>query len=191
MSEPKIPIGSFSGWLLFRCISLFSLIGGLVLILANVHPLEFGFFCMGMFVALVGLASAHDQIYGVADEHGIHYRQYFASRSLKWEDIATISWAHAALVYFHLKGRGRSHKTLTAQSLQNRSWAELLSEEPEVIRWLTLVKPAAADGIQIRYPQATLAPPFRWNPFKASRIAQFIFVLAVIILIFSMIYARR
>jgi len=191
MSEAKIAVGSFSSWLLFRCISLFSLIGGLVLILTNVHPLKLEFFCMGMFVALVGLASAHDQIYGVADEDGIHYRQYFASRFLKWEDIATISWAHAGIVCFDLKGRGRSHKTLTAQSLQNRSWAELLSEEPEVIRWLALVKPATADGIEIRYPQATLPPLFRWNPLKANRIVQFIFVLAVIILIFSMIYARR
>ena len=191
MSEPKIAVGSFSGWLLFRCISLFSLIGGLVLVLAKIHPLELGFFCMGMFVALVGLASAHDQIYGVADEHGSHYRQYFASTFLKWEDIATISWAHAGLIYFHLKGRGRSHKTLVAQSLQNRSWAELLSEEPEVIRWLTLVKPATADGIGIRYPQATLPPLFRWNPLKASGIAPSMFVLAVVILIFSMIYAHR
>jgi hypothetical protein len=146
---------------------------------------------MGAFILLIGLGASYDQIYGVAGENGIHYRQFFASRFLKWEDIATIGWAHAGLVYFHLKGRGRSHKTLTAQSLQNRSWAELLSEEPEVVRWLTLVKPAAADEIKIRYPQATLPPLLRWNPLKASQIVQFMFVLAVIILIFSMIYARR
>jgi len=171
--------------------SLVTLIGGLVLMLANLHPFPSMFFCIGAFILLIGVGATYDQIYGVAGENGIQYRQFFASRFLKWEDIGTISWAHAGLVYFHLKGRGRSHKTLTAQSLQNRSWAELLSEEPELVRWLTLVKPAAADGIEIRYPQATLPPLFRWNPLKASQIAQFMFVLAVIILIFSMIYARR
>jgi hypothetical protein len=191
MSETKIAIGSFSNWLLFRCMSLVTLIGGIVLMLANLHPFPSLFFCTGAFILLIGLGTTYDQIYGVAGENGIQYRQFFASRFLKWEDIATIGWAHAGLVYFHLKGRGRSHKTLTAQSLQNRSWAELLSEEPEVIRWLTLVKPAAAGGIEIRYPQATLPPLFRWNPLKASQIAQFMFVLAVIILIFSMIYAHR
>ena len=191
MSGARIAVGSFSNWLLFRVISLAAFIAGLGLVVYNLRPFELQFFCIGTLVSLIGLAGSHDQIYGVADEDGIHYRQYFASRFLKWEDIASISWAHASLVYFHLKGRGRSHKTLTAQSLQNRSWAELLSEEPEVIRWLTLVKPVAADGIEIRYPQAALPPLFRWNPFKASRVAQFMFVLAVIILIFLMIYARR
>jgi hypothetical protein len=191
MSEPKIAVGSFPSWLFFRCFSLVTVISGLVLMLANLHPFPSLFFCIGAFILLIGLGATHDQIYGVASEDGIQYRQFFASRFLKWEDIATISWAHAGLVYFHLKSRGRSHKALTAQSLQNRPWAELLSEEPEVIRWLTLVRPTAADGIEIRYPQATLPPLFRWNPFKASRIAQFMFVLAVMILIFSMIYARR
>ena len=191
MSEAKIAVGSFSSWLLFRFISLMMLIGGLALMLANLYPFPSLFFCMGAFILLMGLGSAYDQIYGVAGEDGIQYRQFFASRFLKWEEIATISWAHAGLVYFHLKGRGRARGTLTAQSLQNRSWAELLSEEPEVIRWLTLVKPSAADGIEIRYPQATLPPLFRWNPLKASRIAQFMFVLAVVILVFSVIYGHR
>jgi len=191
MSEPKIPVGSFSSWLLFRCMSLVTLISGLVLMLANLYPFPSLFFCMGAFILLIGVGVTYDQIYGVASEDGIRYRRFFASRFLKWEDIATISWPHAGLIYFHLRGRGRSHKILAAQSLQNRSWAELLSEEPEVIRWLTLVKPAAADGIEIRYPQATWPSLFRWNPLKASQIAQFMFVLAVIILIFSMIYGRR
>lgn len=191
MSKAKIAVGSFSSGLFFRCISLAMLIGGLVLMIANLHPFPSLFFCIGAFILLFGLGGAYDQIYGVAGEDGIEYRQFFASRFLEWEEIATISWAHAGLVYFHLKGLGRARGILAAQSLLNRSWVELLSEEPEVIRWLTLVKPAAADGIEIRYPRATLPPLFRWNPLKASRIAQFMFLLAVIILIFSMIYARR
>lgn len=191
MSETKIAVGSFSSWLLFRCISLAMFIGGLALILANLHPLQPRFLGIGAFLSLFGLAFSHDQIYAVADEEGIHYRQYFASRFLKWEEIAIISWAHADFVYFHLKGRGSSRRILSAQSLKSKSWAELLSEEPELVRWLTLVKPAAADGIEIRCPRSSIPPLLRWNPLNAGRIAQLVFVLAVVIWVFAMIYARR
>jgi PH (Pleckstrin Homology) domain-containing protein len=104
MSGARIAVGPFSNWLLFRVISLAAFIAGLAVVVYNLRPFELQFFCVGTFVSLIGLAGFHDQIYGVADEDGIHYRQYFASRFLKWEDIATISWAHAGLVYFHLKG---------------------------------------------------------------------------------------
>lgn len=191
MSEAKIAVGSFTNWLLFRCISAFMGIGGLVLIVANLHSFSAKLFCIGTFFSLFGFAFSHDQICGVADEHGIRFRQYFASRFLKWEEVAAISWAHADLVCFHVKRSRRSNRVLTAQSLRSKSWAELFSEEPELVRWLTLVKPAAADGIELRYPRSTVPPLFRWNPLKASRIAQFMFVLAVVILIFSMIYAHR
>ena len=191
MSEAKIAIGSFANWLLFRCVSGFMAIGGLTLILANLHPFSLQFFAMGGLFLLIGLAGAHDQIYGIADENGIHYRQYLASRFLKWEEIRMISWAHADLVYFHAKNRKRPDRVLVAQSLRSKSWPELLSEEPEVVRWLTLVERIAADGIEIRYPRSTIPPLLRWNPLRASRIAQFMFVLGVVIWIFSLIYARR
>src|SRR5215467_3187558 len=191
MSEPKIGVGSFSSCLLFRCVSVLMLIAGLAIFVANVRPFEFQFFCMGTLLALIGLAGSHELIYGMVDEDGIHYRQYFASRFVKWEEIAMISWVHADLVYFHLKSRRRSHKVLTAQSLRNRSWVDVYSQEPDVVRWLALVRPTAADGIEIRHPGATMPPLFRWNPLKASRIAQFMFVLAIATLILAMIYAHR
>lgn len=191
MSEAKIAIGSFSNWLLFRCISLFSFVGGLVLILASLHPFELGFFCMGMFVAVVGLASAHDQIYGMADEHGIRFRQYFAPRFLRWEEIAMITWVHADLVYFHSRSHRRSHRVLAAQALRNRPWTELYSQEPEVVRWLLLVKPTGADGIEIRNPGASARWVLGKNPAVAKQILQFMLVVIVVIAIFSMIYVRR
>jgi hypothetical protein len=189
MSEAKIVVGSFSSWLLFRCISLFMLAVGLAFIAANLYPLSWLPFGMGLFVSLISLASAHDFVYGFADEDGFHYRRYVAFRFVGWEQIAIISWAHADLVYFHLKD-GRLPRVLRTQSFRNKSWAELLSEEPEVVRWLTLVKPAAADRIEIQYPRSTMPPRFRWNPLKASRTAQFMFVLAVVIWIFSIIYTH-
>ena len=191
MSEPKIGVGSFSSWLLFRCVSVLMLIAGLAIFVANVRPFELQFFCMGTLLALIGLAGSHELIYGMADEDGIHYRQYFASRFVKWEEIAMISWVHADLVYFHLKSRRRSHKVLTAQSLRNRSWVDVYSQEPDVVRWLALVRPTAADGIEIRNPGASARWLLGQDPAVAARTLQFIFVLIVVILILSIIYARR
>lgn len=184
-------MGTFSSWLFFRCTSVFFLIVGVAVVAANLHPFSLQFFCMGALLVLIGIAGHHDQIYGVADECGIHYRQYFASRFIKWEEIAMISWVHAELVYFHLKSRRRSHKILTAQSLRNRSWVDVYSQEPDVVRWLTLVKPTAANGIEIRNPGASARWLLGQDPGVAARTLQFIFVLILVILIFSMIYARR
>ena len=115
MSEAKIAVGSFGSWLFFRCMSLVTLIAGLVLMLANLHPFPSLFFSMGAFMFLIGLASTYDQIYGIAGEDGIQYRQFFAPRFLKWDEVAAISWAHADLVYFHLKHRRRFYGSLMAQ----------------------------------------------------------------------------
>lgn len=100
MGEAKIAIGSFWNWLLIRCIPVFTAIGGLVLLRANPQPFSLQFSSMGALLLLIGLAGAHDQIYGIADEDGVHYRQYFASRFLKTEEIAMISWVHATSFIF-------------------------------------------------------------------------------------------
>jgi hypothetical protein len=191
MSEPKIRVGSFSNWLLFRCISFVMLIGGLVFVVSNLHPFRLEFFCMGMLWAIIGVMGSHDLIYGVADQEGIHYRQYLTLRLLRWEDISTISWTNANIVHFHVKGSGRSRPILSAQSQQSKSWAQLYSEEPELVRWLTLAKPPAADGIEIRDPAASLPAFLRWDPIVARRIFQFLLILIAVILIFSVVYARR
>jgi hypothetical protein len=152
MSEPKIRVGSFSNWLLFRFFSFVILMTGLILATANMHPFQLQFFCMGMLLSIIGVMGSHDLIYGVADQEGIHYRQYLTQRILRWEDIATISWTNANIVHFHVEGRGRSCTILSAQSQQSKSWAQLYSEKPELIQWLTLAKPPAADGIELRQP---------------------------------------
>jgi hypothetical protein len=191
MSEPKISVGSFSNWLLFRCISFVMLTGGLILVVSHLYPFELQFFCMGTLWSIIGVMGSHDLIYGVADQEGIHYRQYLTLRLLRWEDIALISWTNANIVHFHVKGRGRIRPILSAQSQQSKSWAQLYSEEPELIRWLTLVKPPAADGIEIRDPAASLPAFLRWEPLVARRIFQFLLILIAMILIFSMVYAHR
>lgn len=146
---------------------------------------------MGALLLLISLAAVHDQIYGLADAEGIRYRQYFASKFIKWEEIASISWVHANLIYFHLRSKGRSNRILTAQSMRSKSWAELYSEEPEVVRWLTLVKPTGADGIEIRCPGASARWLLGQNPAVAAQILRFVLLLIVVIWILSEIYAHR
>jgi hypothetical protein len=191
MSEPKITVGSFSYWLLFRCVSLVLVIAGLVLVAANLHPFRLEFFSMGVVSSLIALMGAHDLIYGVADQEGFHYRRYLTLRFLRWEDIAIISWTNADIVHFHVKVGGRVSRTVSAQSLDSKSLVQLYSEEPEFIRWLRLAKPPAADGIELREPAATLPALLRWDPMVTRRIFQFLLVLIAVILIFSMVHARR
>jgi hypothetical protein len=190
MGESKITVGSFPNWLLFRCISLVMLIAGLILAVVNLQPFQLQFFCMGMLLSIICVMGSHDLIYGVADQEGIHYRQYLTLRLLKWEDIAIISWTDSSFVHFHVKGRGSSRTILSARS-QYKSWAQLYSEQPELIRWLTLAKPPTADGIELRDPGASVPVLLRWDPVAARRIFQFLLVLIVVILIFSVVYAHR
>ena len=146
---------------------------------------------MGMLWSAIGLIGSHDLIYGVADEKGIRYRQYLTLRFLRWEEIAIISWTNASIVHFHIKGRGRFRRILSAQSQEYKSWTELYSEEPELVRWLTLVKPPAADGIELQDPGASMPALLGWNPLIAARIFQFLLAMVAVILILSIVYARR
>jgi len=191
MSELKIAVGSFSNWLLFRSISLVMVFVGLIFVVANLHPFQLQWFCMGMVWSIIALMGSSDPIYGAADEDGIHYRQYLTQRLLKWEDIAIISWTNANIIHFHVKRRGRSCTVLSAQSQQYKSWAQMYSEEPELVRWLTLVKPTGADGIELRDPGASMPALLRWDPIVARRIFQFLLVLIVVIILFSVTYGHR
>src|SRR6266850_865517 len=47
MGESKITVGSFSNWLLSRCISLVMLIAGLILAVVNIQPFQLQFFLHG------------------------------------------------------------------------------------------------------------------------------------------------
>lgn len=191
MSEAKITVGSFSNWLLFRCGSLVTFIAGLILAASNLHPFELLFVCMGILLSIIGVMGSHDLIYGVADQEGFHYRRYLSLRHLKWEEIAVISWTNANIVHFHPKTRGRGRRTLTAQSLDSKSWVQVYSEEPELIRWLLVAKPPTADGIELRDPGFRVPALLRWDPIQARRVFQFILVLIVVVLIFAMVHTRR
>jgi hypothetical protein len=167
------------------------LIVGLIFVVYNLQPFRLQFFCVGTLWSAIGVIGSHDLIYGEAGEQGIHYRQYLALRFLRWEEIAIISWTNANIVHFHIKPRGRSHRILSAQSQEYKSWTELYSGEPEFIRWLTLAKPPAADGIELRDPAASMPTFLGRNPRIATRVLQFLLVVIVVVLILSIVYTRH
>ena len=185
MSKLVTSVGSFWIWLVFRFVSLAMCVLGLVFAITSIHPLNLQFFCFGSLWVVISLAGFHDLIYGVADEEGIRYRQYFRRKFLGWDEIAVISWTNANIVHIQIKDRGRFRENLSAQSHEYRSWAELYSAEPQLIRWLTLVKPPTADGIKLRDPVTSMPTLLRWDPRVAVRILLFFVVVIAVILLFS------
>jgi len=79
---------------------------GLAFVIANLRPFSLEFFCFGLLWTIISIVGSSDLIYGVADEEGIRYRQYFRGKFLGWEEIAIISWTNANVIHVHIKDRG-------------------------------------------------------------------------------------
>jgi len=189
MSKPVTSVGSFWIWLVFRFVSLAMCVLGLVFAITSIHPLNLQFFGFGSLWVAIGLVGFHDLIYGVADEEGIRYRQYFRRKFLGWEEIAVISWTNANIVHIQIKDRGRLRGNLSAQTQEYDFSAELYSAEPQLIRWLTLVKPPTADGIELRDPVTSMPTLLRWDPRVAVRIFLFFVAVICVILLFSTVHS--
>lgn len=185
MGKPEAAVGSFSNWLLFRCVSLGMCVVGLAFIIADLRPFSLEFFCFGLLWTTISIMGSNDLIYGAADEEGIRYRQYFRRKFLSWEEIAAISWTNANVVHIHIKDRARFNRILSAQSQEYKSWSQLYSEEPQLIRWLSVARPPTADGIELRDPAASLPALLRWDQRTAVRILLFLMIVIGVILLFS------
>jgi hypothetical protein len=162
---------------------------GLIFAIKSIHPFNLQFFSFGSLWVVISLAGFHDLIYGVADEEGIRYRQYFRRKFLGWHEIAVISWTNTNIVHIQIKDRGRLGGSLSAQSHDYDTWAELYSAEPQLIRWLNLVKPPTADGIELRDLAASMPTLLRWDPRVAVRIFLFFIVVIGVILLFSTVHS--
>ena len=185
MSKPVTSVGSFWIWLVFRFVSLAMCILGLVFTITSIHPLNLQFFGFGSLWVAIGLVGFHDLIYGLADEEGIRYRQYFRRKFLGWVEISVISWTNANVVHIQIKDHGRLRGNLLAQSHEYDSSAELYSAEPQLIRWLT----PTADGIELRGPVTSMPTLLRWDPRVAVRILLFFVAVIGMILLFSTVHS--
>jgi hypothetical protein len=67
-----------------------------------------------------------------------------------WAEIRRVSWFGKNILSFHLRAASFLRRELNANSSSSRSIFYNADEEPELVRWLLLAKPSAADGIELR-----------------------------------------
>jgi hypothetical protein len=71
-------------------------------------------------------------------------------RFLPWTKIARVSWFGKNILSLHLRAGNLLRRELNANSSSSRSMFLNVEEEPELVRWLLVVKPSTADGIELR-----------------------------------------
>jgi hypothetical protein len=86
-------------------------------------------------------------IYGFADENGLHFRRYISMDFVAWEEIARVSWFGSNVLSFHLKQGSFTRRELNANSSPGSIIPD--TRDPELVRWLLVAKPPAADGIEL------------------------------------------
>ena len=145
-------VGSIRLWLIFRVVvPVVCFVATLVLLESPDFPRVIALFILWSVTSVAG----DEFIYGKANEDGLFFRRYFRMQFLPWSAIESIGWTTANDVQFYLKNRYRFRRVLYAKSQQAKSFADLLGQEPDVVRWLTLVKPPTADGIELRGREAS------------------------------------
>jgi hypothetical protein len=89
-------------------------------------------------------------IYGFVDEDGVHFRRYISMQFVPWTKIGRVSWFGKNILSLHLRAGNILRRELNANSSSSRSIFLNVEEDPEMVRWLLIAKPSAADGIELR-----------------------------------------
>jgi hypothetical protein len=176
MSKPEIVVGTFWVWLFFRVMTIPLSAMAIGLGFWNLSASDRFGPLLAVFLVAVMVIGQDDLIYGRANEEGISYRRYSKEKFVPWSEISTVSWTLTQDLQICLKRDGWFRQTLFAKSQDSmRLWPKVAAEDPEFIRWLAVVKPPTAGGIELRPPQ-----PLTWfqnlNPLGAMR-----FTLAAIL----------
>jgi hypothetical protein len=148
MRQSKVAVGSAGYWgamrvsqFLIMCIGLFLIAGG------RPFPRQLALILVVWFLMAAYLDSC---IYGFADEDGVHFRRYVSLQFLPWAKIARVSWFGENILSLHLRAGNLLRRELNANSSSSRSMFLNVKEEPELVRWLVVIKPSTADGIELR-----------------------------------------
>ena len=154
MSKPEIAVGKFWVWLFFRVMTI-----PLSVMAIGVGIWNFSAFyrlgpLLAVFIVAVMVIGQDDFIYGRANEEGIFYRRYFQEKFVSWSEVAAVAWTYTQDIQIRLKRGGWFRQTLYAKSEESMErLPKAATEDPEFIRWLALVKPPTADGIELCPPQ--------------------------------------
>ena len=149
MSQSKVAIGSVGYWGAMRFAQFFVICVGVLFLIAGERP--FPWQLALILVLWFLLASYLDScIYGFADEDGVHFRRYISMQFVPWTKIGRVSWFGKNILSFHLRAGNFLRREMNANSSSSRSTFLNIQEEPELVRWLLVAKPSAADGIELR-----------------------------------------
>lgn len=149
MSESKVPVGAVGYWAAMRLAQLFMICIGLFFLIAAGRPFswQLALILVLWFLLAVYLDSS---VYGFADEDGVHFRRYVSMQFVPWTKIGRVSWFGKNILSIHLKAGNLLRREMNANSSPSRSIFLNVEEEPELVHWLLVAKPSAADGIELR-----------------------------------------
>jgi hypothetical protein len=149
MSESKVPVGSVGYWAAMRLAQFLIVCIGLLFLLGTGRPFpwQLALILVLWFLFAVYLDSS---VYGFADENGVHFRRYISMQFVPWTKIGRVSWFGKDILSFHLRAGSFLRREMNANSSSSRSIFLNVEEEPELVRWLLVAKPSAADGIELR-----------------------------------------
>src|SRR5260370_31750712 len=69
---------------------------------------------------------------------------------VRWTKIGRVSWFGKNILSIDLRAGGLLRRELNANSSSSRSIFLNVEEEPELVSWLLVATPSAADGIELR-----------------------------------------
>jgi hypothetical protein len=150
MSQSKVPIGSVGYWAAMRLAQFLIICIGLLFLIAaewRSFPWQLALILLLWFLMAVYLDSS---VYGFADEDGVHFRRYISMQFLPWEKIGRVSWFGKNILSIHLKAGNFLRREMNANSSSSRSIFLNVEEEPELVHWLLVANPSAADGMELR-----------------------------------------
>jgi hypothetical protein len=149
MSESKVQVGSAGYWASMRFAQCFMTCLGLLFLFVGGRPFPRQ---LALILVLWFLFAAYLDtcIYGFADADGVHFRRYISMQFVPWAEIERVSWFGKNILSLHLRAGNILRREMNANSSSSRSIFLNVEEEPELVRWLLVAKPSAADGIELR-----------------------------------------
>jgi hypothetical protein len=87
--------------------------------------------------------------FGFADEDGVHFRRYIFMQFVPWINIRRVSWFGRNILSIHLRSKNLMRRELNMSSSLSRATFLNVEEEPELVQWLLVAKPPAANGLEL------------------------------------------
>jgi len=148
MSTSTVPIGSVGYWGTMRLPQVAMICIGFLIFFAAGRSSRWeldGVLILGFLFAIY----LDTEVYGYADEDGVHFRRYLSMQFVPWTNIARISWFGKNVMSIHLRAGNYLRRELNANSSSSRSIFYYVNEEPELVKWLLVDKPSGADGLEL------------------------------------------